>query len=435
MKFEDLPIPAPVLDGIRRTGFTQCTEIQERTLPISLAGKDVAGQAQTGTGKTAAFLIAIFTRLLTLPPSPKSRIASPRALVIAPTRELVVQILKDAQSLGSELGFRMLAVYGGVDYDQQRDALGQEPDILVGTPGRLIDYLKQKVYDFRRLQILVIDEADRMFDMGFIRDLRYMLRKMPPYNARQSMLFSATLSFRVMELAYEHMNLPVKIEISPEQVTAELVEQRLYHVGQDQKFSLLLGILKSEPWERLLIFVNTKREGERLEVRMKQHGFNARAITGDLPQKTRLKVIEQFRDKTLPILIATDVASRGLHIEAVSHVINYDLPQDPKDYVHRIGRTARAGATGHAISLVCEEFAFSLEEIEELIGNKIPVIWAEDKDFITPLPEPPRHTYQRHGPPPHRGRPNQSSRGPGGRSGGGRSGSRPPNRQGRSGHR
>ena len=428
MKFEDLPIPAPVLDGIRRTGFTQCTEIQERTLPITLAGKDVAGQAQTGTGKTAAFLIAIFSRLLTLPPLPKSHTPSPRALVIAPTRELVVQILKDAQSIGSELPFKMLAVYGGIDYEEQRTALGQEPDILVGTPGRLIDYLKQKVYDFKKLQILVIDEADRMFDMGFIRDLRYMLRKMPPYNARQSMLFSATLSFRVMELAYEHMNLPVKVEVSPEQVTAELVEQRLYHVGQDQKFSLLLGILKSEPWDRLLIFVNTKREGERLEARMKQHGFHARAITGDLPQKTRLKVIEQFRDKTLPILIATDVASRGLHIEAVSHVINYDLPQDPKDYVHRIGRTARAGATGHAISLVCEEFAFSLEEIESLIGNKIPVIWAEDKDFITPLPEPPRHEYRRHGPPQH-GRPNQS-RGPGGRPGGG---SRPQNRQRRTG--
>jgi len=428
--FENFPIPPAVLDGIRRVGFTQCTEIQERTLPITLEGKDVAGQAQTGTGKTAAFLIAIFSRLLSLPPPPKGHLPSPRALVIAPTRELVVQILKDAQSLGSELPFRNLAVYGGVDYEQQRTDLSHGPDILIGTPGRLIDYLKQKVYDFRRLQILVIDEADRMFDMGFIRDLRYMLRKMPPYHARQSMLFSATLSFRVMELAYEHMNNPVKIEISPEQVTAELVEQRLYHVEQAQKFSLLLGILKTEPWERILIFVNTKREGERLEERLKQHGFHARAITGDLPQKTRLKVIEQFRAKTLPILVATDVASRGLHIEAVSHVINYDLPQDPKDYVHRIGRTARAGATGHAISLVCEEFAFSLEEIETLIGHKIPVIWAEDKDFITPLPEPPRHEYRRHGPPQH-GRPHQ----PSGRRGGGPGGGpRPQNRQRRTGH-
>jgi ATP-dependent RNA helicase RhlB len=431
MNFENLPIPIPVLEGIRRVGFAQCTDIQERTLPLTLEGKDVAGQAQTGTGKTAAFLIAIFSRLLALPPLPKGHYPSPRALVIAPTRELVVQILKDAQSLGSELPFRLLAVYGGIDYEEQRTALSQSPDILIGTPGRLIDYLKQKVYDFRRLQILVIDEADRMFDMGFIRDLRYMLRKMPPYHARQSMLFSATLSYRVMELAYEHMNNPVKIEVSPEQVTVERVEQRLYHVEQAQKFSLLLGILKTEPWDRLLIFVNTKREGERLEERLKQHGFHARAITGDLPQKTRLKVIEQFRAKTLPILVATDVASRGLHIEAVSHVINYDLPQDPKDYVHRIGRTARAGATGQAISLVCEEFAFSLEEIEALIGNKIPVIWAEDKDFVTPLPEPPRHEYRRHGPP-QRGRSGQPSRG--GPSGG-RSGSRPPNRQRRSGHR
>jgi ATP-dependent RNA helicase RhlB len=417
MNFENLPIPAPVLDGIRRVGFTQCTEIQERTLPITLGGKDVAGQAQTGTGKTAAFLVGIFSRLLTLPPPTRGHTPSPRALVIAPTRELVVQILKDAQAIGSDLPFEMLAVYGGVDYEEQRQALGRPPDILIGTPGRLIDYLKQRVYDFRRLQILVIDEADRMFDMGFIRDLRYMLRKMPPYHARQSMLFSATLSFRVMELAYEHMNNPVKIEVSPEQITAERIEEKLYHVEQAQKFSLLLGILKTEPWERILIFVNTKREGERLEARLNQHGIHARAITGDLPQKTRLKVIEQFRAKTLPILVATDVASRGLHIEAVSHVINFDLPQDPKDYVHRIGRTARAGATGHAISLVCEEFAFSLEEIETLIGHKIPVIWAEDKDFIAPQPELPRHEHRRHGPP-RQGGPHPSSRGRGGERGG-----------------
>ncbi len=429
MKFEDLPIAAPVLEGIRGIGFTNCTEIQERTLPITLEGKDVAGQAQTGTGKTAAFLIAIYTRLLSLPAPPRSRIPSPRTLVIAPTRELAVQIYKDAQALGAALPFRLLAIYGGMDYDAQRDALGEEPDIIIGTPGRLIDYLKQKAYEFRRLQILVIDEADRMFDMGFIRDLRFMLRRMPPYHARQSMLFSATLSYRVMELAYEHMNNPTKVEISPEQVTVEEVEERLYHVGQAQKFSLFLGFLKTEPWERMLIFVNTKREGERLERRLRQHHFNARAITGDLPQKTRLKILEQFRQKTLPILVATDVASRGLHIDAVSHVVNYDLPQDPKDYVHRIGRTARAGATGQAISLVCEEFAFSLEEIEELIGHKIPVIWAEDKDFITPLPEPPRHEYRRHSPPQH-GRPNQS-KGHDGRPGGG---SRPPNRQRRTGH-
>jgi ATP-dependent RNA helicase RhlB len=413
--FDAFPIPPAVLEGVRRAGFTQCTEIQELTLPISLAGQDVAGQAQTGTGKTAAFLIAIFSRLLTLPPPRKGHPPSPRAVIIAPTRELVVQILKDAQQLGSGLPFKMLAVYGGIDYEKQRDELAAGPDILVGTPGRLIDYLKQKVYDFKGLQILVIDEADRMFDMGFIQDLRFMLRRMPPYQARQSMLFSATLSMRVMELAYEHMNNPVKVEVSPRQITAAAVEESLYHVGKSQKFSLLLGLLKSLAWERILIFVNTKREGEELAERLTQHEYHARAITGDLPQKQRLKVIEQFRAKTLPILVATDVASRGLHIEAVSHVINYDLPQDPTDYVHRIGRTARAGATGMAISLVCEHYAFSLEEVEQLIGHKIPVIWADDALFITPLPWHPKRR-----PPSHQGgRPHQPGRRPpGGRPGG-----------------
>ena len=413
--FDLFPIPPAVLEGIRRTGFTHCTEIQERTLPISLAGHDVAGQAQTGTGKTAAFLISIFSRLLTIPPPPAGGRPSPRALIIAPTRELVVQILKDAQQLsaggGSGLPFRMLAVYGGIDYEKQRDELAAGPDILIGTPGRLIDYFKQKVYDLKRLQILVIDEADRMFDMGFIQDIRFMLRRMPPYHARQSMLFSATLSMRVMELAYEHMNNPVKVEVSPKQVTAAAVEESLYHVEKSQKLSLLLGLLKSMPWERVLIFVNTKREGEELEERLNQHQYHARAITGDLPQKQRLKVIEQFRSKTLPILVATDVASRGLHIEAVSHVINYDLPQDPTDYVHRIGRTARAGATGVAISLVCEHYAFSLEEIERLIGHKIPVVWAEDELFVTPLP-----WHRRHKPAPHHaGRPHHAGGRPPGR--------------------
>jgi ATP-dependent RNA helicase RhlB len=396
--FEEFPLPPQVLDNIRRVGFTQCTDIQEGTLPITLAGHDVAGQAQTGTGKTAAFLIAIFSRLLTLPPARRGAVPSPRALIIAPTRELVVQILKDAHQLGTGLPFRMLAVYGGIDYEKQRDELAAGVDLLVGTPGRLIDYLKQKIYDFKGLQILVIDEADRMFDMGFIQDLRFMLRRMPPYQARQSMLFSATLSLRVMELAYEHMNNPAKIEVAPEQITVAAVRESLYHVEKSKKLSLLLGLLKSQPWERILIFVNTKREGEELADRLIQHQHHARAITGDLPQKQRLKVIEQFRAKTLPILVATDVASRGLHIEAVSHVINYDLPQDSTDYVHRIGRTARAGATGIAISLVCEHFAFSLEEIEQLIGHKIPVVWAEDELFVTPLPAPPR----RHDPAAHR---------------------------------
>jgi ATP-dependent RNA helicase RhlB len=398
MEFQEISLRSEVLEGIRQAGFTRCTEIQEMTLPITLAGKDVAGQAQTGTGKTAAFLIAIFSRLLALPIPSREKYPSPRALIIAPTRELAVQIFKDAQALGTATPFKIVVVYGGLDYQKQMAQLESSPDILIGTPGRLIDYFKQKVYDFRRLQILVIDEADRMFDMGFIADLRFLLRRMPPYQKRQSMLFSATLTFRVMELAYEYMNNPIRIEVAPQQVTAQGIEETLYHVEQSQKFPLLLGILKKEPWERVLIFVNTRRQGEILEERLKRQGYTARAITGDIPQKQRLKIMEQFKSKSLPILVATDVASRGLHIEDVSHVINYDLPQDPKDYVHRIGRTARAGATGKAISLACEEYVFSLEEIEALIGHKIPVAWAEDELFIKPLPykSTTRHSYRPH---------------------------------------
>ncbi len=389
-----------MLQGIRQVGFSRCTEIQEKTLPVTLAGKDVAGQAQTGTGKTAAFLIGIFTRLLSLPPPPFGKRASPRALIIAPTRELAIQIFKDAKGLGSGTPFRLLVVYGGADYLKQKSELESGPDILIGTPGRLIDYFKQKVYDLRRLQILVIDEADRMFDMGFIADLRYLLRRMPPYNKRQSMLFSATLSYRVMELAYEHMNNPKRVEVSPQQVTATGIQETLYHVERAKKFPLLLGLMKQQNWERVLIFVNTKRQGEILEERLTRHGFHVRAITGDLPQKNRLKVLEQFKTKQLPILVATDVASRGLHIEAVSHVINYDLPQDPKDYVHRIGRTARAGAEGKALSLACEEYVYSLEEIETLIGHKIPVEWAEEELFVKPIPYRPDSGHKRGAPRP-----------------------------------
>ncbi len=383
LSFRSLSLPPPVLQGIEAAGFTTCTPIQERTLPLTLKGRDVAGQAQTGTGKTAAFLIVIFTRLLERTLSPGGR-SSPRALVIAPTRELVVQIEKDARLLGQFTPFRILSVYGGVDYQKQREDLGRGVDILIGTPGRLIDYFKQKVYDLRHTEILVIDEADRMFDMGFIADLRFLLRRLPPYHKRQSMLFSATLSYRVMELSYEHMNDPVKIEINPEQVTVEEVEQALYHIELRQKFPLLLGLLRRESWERVLIFVNTRRQGDHLSEALRREGYHAAAITGDIPQKKRLKVLEQFRHKTVPILVATDVASRGLHIEGVSHVINYDLPQDSEDYVHRIGRTARAGARGQAISFADEAFVFSLEAIEEFIGNKIPVVWPEDDLFVKP---------------------------------------------------
>jgi ATP-dependent RNA helicase RhlB len=384
MEFTELDLPLAVAEGIRAAGFTTATPIQEAALPVALRGKDVAGQAQTGTGKTAAFLIATFTRLLQSPPPlrPRSDVSVPRALVIAPTRELAVQIEADARLLGQFTGLHPLVVFGGVDYAKQRESLRGPVDLLIGTPGRLIDYLKQRVWSTAHVEVLVLDEADRMFDMGFIADIRWILRRLPPPEARQSFLFSATLSFRVMELTYEHMNNPVQITVSPEQVTVEQVQQVLYHAGRHEKFGLLLGLLRAEEGARVLVFTNTRDEARRLVERLERNGHEARALTGDFDQRQRLRTLQAFKDGTVPILVATDVASRGLHIPDVSHVYNWDLPQDAEDYVHRIGRTARAGAAGKAISLVDEASAFSLDAVERFIGQKIEVEWASDDLFL-----------------------------------------------------
>jgi ATP-dependent RNA helicase RhlB len=381
-EFTSLDVPEPVLEGIRDAGFVTATPIQEAALPLALKGRDVAGQSQTGTGKTAAFLIAAFARCLQHQAPPRSGPTAPRVLIIAPTRELVVQIESDANLLGAHTGLRILSVYGGIDYAKQREALREHCDLLVGTPGRLIDYLKQHVWSPARVEVLVIDEADRMFDMGFIADLRFILRRLPKPERRQSFLFSATLSFRVMELTWEFMNNPTQITISPQQKTVEKAEQVLYHVGREEKFALLLGLLKREGGSRVLMFANTREEARRLEDRLGRNGWKARALTGDVDQKRRLKILADFKDGELPILVATDVASRGLHIEGVSHVVNWDLPQDAEDYVHRIGRTARAGAAGKAISFADESSALALEPIEKFIGQKIRVEWAEDEWFL-----------------------------------------------------
>jgi ATP-dependent RNA helicase RhlB len=383
--FGALDLPAAVQRGIDAVGFERCTPIQQEVLPLSLAGKDVAGQAQTGTGKTAAFLITIFTRLLRHK-VPQVQHPQPRAIVIAPTRELATQIFNDAQQIGQFTALNAMAVYGGIDYRKQREQLQDGCDILIGTPGRLIDYFKQRVFNLRSIEVLVIDEADRLFDMGFIADLRFLLRRLPPYNKRQSMLFSATLSYAVMELAYEHMNDPIKVAVNPEQVTAEKVIHLLYHVGRSEKLPLLLGLFHREQPTRTMIFSNTKRTAEWLARRLSDNGYEAAAITGDLPQRTRIKLVRDFKSGELPILVATDVASRGLHVDDVSHVVNYDLPQDPEDYVHRVGRTARAGASGMAISLACEEYVEALEHIEELTGFKIPIGVATDDLFVQAKP-------------------------------------------------
>ena len=386
--FDSFELPEPVRDGLRAAGFTHCTPIQERTLPISLAGKDVAGQAQTGTGKTAAFLITVFTRLLEKPRAGKP--AAPRALIIAPTRELVMQIANDAKVLGQATGLAIHAVFGGVDYKKQRDDVSAGVEVLIGTPGRLIDYHRQRVYDLRNTEMLVIDEADRMFDMGFIKDLRYLLRQLPPVDRRQSMLFSATLSHDVMELAYVFMNEPVKLSVTPDQLTAERVEHLVYHVGLHEKLPVLVGLLRRERGARVLVFTNMRRSADRIEQMLQANGLNAAAITGDVDQRRRMRILQDFKDGTLPILVATDVASRGLHIDGVTHVINYDLPLDAEDYVHRVGRTARAGASGKAISLACEDYVQGLEAIENYIGFKLPHDFPDDAMLTEHVVHPPR---------------------------------------------
>jgi len=426
--FESLALEPALSQGIHDAGFRNTTPIQAQTLPVALAGRDVAGQAQTGTGKTAAFLIALYQTLLKHPPAPGKKATSIRALIVAPTRELAVQIHHDAEILGKHTGFKHAVVFGGVDYEKQRRQVSEGVDVLIGTPGRLIDYMKQHVFDMRHAQVLVLDEADRMFDLGFIADIRYILRRLPPPHHRLSMLFSATLSHRVLELAYEHMNNPELVRIEPDKRTVDQVRQLIYYPAMEEKVPLLIGLLRQAEARRTMVFVNTKRMAERLESTLNANGFHAQALSGDVPQQKRLRFLRDFHNGDLAVLIATDVASRGLHIPDVSHVFNFDLPQDAADYVHRIGRTARAGAEGDAISFACEEFAVSLPEIEEYIGHKIPFspialeLLAQD---VKPG-KPSEHSHHR---PFKRGRGGGGGGGGGqrsrGRQGGGGRGSRP----------
>lgn len=371
--FSAFDLPAELMQGIDEAGFSKCTPIQAETLPIALEGRDVAGQAQTGTGKTAAFLIAIYKRLLTKPPSEQRKPSQPRALIVAPTRELAMQIHTDAKLLGKYCNMRLCLAYGGTGYESQREAIEAGVEILVGTPGRLIDYFKQHVYNLKEIEAVVLDEADRMFDLGFIKDIRFLLRRCPPPDQRLGMLFSATLSHRVKELAYEHMNNPESVDVEPERVTAERVRQVLYHTANEEKIPLLIGLLNHVDPSRSIVFVNTKRNAERIWAYLEGNGFKTAVLSGDVPQTKRQRLLKEFQEGKLPILIATDVAARGLHIPDVSHVFNYDLPQDAEDYVHRIGRTARVGKDGDAVSFACENFVYSLPEIEGFIGHKIPV--------------------------------------------------------------
>jgi len=372
--FSNFDLHPALLEGLEKAGFTRCTPIQALTLPLALTGRDIAGQAQTGTGKTLAFLIATIDRLLKRPALANRGDADPRALILAPTRELAIQIHKDALAFGSSLGIKYALVYGGVDYDKQREILQRGADIIIATPGRLIDYVKQhKVVSLHACEVCVLDEADRMFDLGFIKDIRFLLRKMPGCKERQTLLFSATLSHRVLELAYEHMNEPEKLVVETESVTTARVRQKVYFPANEEKIPLLIGLLTRDEGARTMVFVNTKIWVEKVARALDHAGFRVGVISGDVPQKKRESLLNRFKRADLEVLVATDVAARGLHIDGVSHVYNFDLPFDAEDYVHRIGRTARLGAEGDAISFACERYAQSLPEIEAFIEQKIPV--------------------------------------------------------------
>ncbi|MCK5639431.1 MAG: ATP-dependent RNA helicase RhlB, partial [Gammaproteobacteria bacterium] len=401
-KFSDFDLPEELMQGIENSGFSNCTPIQAETLPLALAGRDVVGQAQTGTGKTAAFLIALFNHLMKNPLPDQEQKPGVRALVLAPTRELAIQIHRDAETLGKHTGLKLGLVYGGTGYEQQRSMLEQGIDVLIGTPGRIIDYYKQRIFNLKSAQVMVLDEADRMFDLGFINDVRYLLRGMPKPEQRLNMLFSATLSLRVSELAYDQMNDPQTVDVVPEQMTADRVEQQMYYPAAEEKIPLLLGLLKELQPTRAIIFINTKRVAEKVWGYLEGNGFKSAILSGDVPQKKRQSLLAKFEQGEFPFLVATDVAARGLHIPEVSHVFNYDLPQDAEDYVHRIGRTARAGASGIAISFACEDTAFSLMDIEAYIEQKIPVQQINESLLIKPQPRvrlksTPRPAHRRDG--------------------------------------
>jgi ATP-dependent RNA helicase RhlB len=394
-RFSNLELSDSILRGLNEANFNHCTPIQDKALPLLLRGKDIAGQAQTGTGKTATFLLATFQHLIneleyekedsddedddTEKPGADAvftqpqTIKYPRAIILAPTRELAIQIHKDAVQLGKHLDLKLALIYGGTDYQKQLDKVKSNVDIIIGTPGRIIDFYKQNAFTLNNVQVTVLDEADRMFDLGFIKDIRYLLRRMPAPDQRLNMLFSATLSYKVTELAYEHMNNPVLVRIESEEVTSKAIQQSAFCPSNQQKLPLLVGILRQYQPLRSIIFVNTKRCAEQLDAYLNANGYKTAALSGDVPQDKRQRLLNDFQENKITLLIATDVAARGLHIADVSHVFNYDLPQDVEDYVHRIGRTARFGASGEAISFICEEYAYSMPDIEDYIGQKIPV--------------------------------------------------------------
>lgn len=389
-RFQDLNLPAEVLHAIADLNFQYCTPIQAQILPLTLQGRDMAGKAQTGTGKTAAFLLGILTRFMKSRQE-APRPGTPRALILAPTRELAMQIRDDAEKLSKYTPFRTVAIYGGIDYDKQRRMLEQPVDIIVATPGRLIDFVNQSVINLREVEVLVIDEADRMLDMGFIPDVRKIVYKTPPKENRQTLLFSATLDDEVMRLASAWMTDPGKIEIEPDQNATKLIDQQVYIVTDDQKFALLYNILKKEVVEgTALIFTNRRDQAERLCDALYRYGIDSEMLSGAVAQNKRQRILADFKDGRCKLVVATDVAGRGIHVDDITHVINFNIPSQPDDYVHRIGRTGRAGKKGISVTFACEKESFELPAIEELLGRRLSCIMPEEE--MLQLPPPVRKT-------------------------------------------
>ena len=392
-RFIDLDLPIEIQRAVADLGYRYCTPIQAEILPILLAGRNAAGQSQTGTGKTAAFLLALFTGFLrqadSKPPAP----GTPRALVLAPTRELAMQIRKEADALATYTGIVTTAVFGGMDYDKQRRALASgRTDLLVATPGRLLDFMGSGAIRLNLAETLIIDEADRMMDMGFIPDVSKIIRKLPPRNRRQTWLFSATLSPEVMRLASRWMDNPQRVEIQPENITVDTIEQKVYIVPTPKKMPLLMRVLSQPEAMRVIVFANRRDTAEHLANDLRRRGLNVALLSGAVSQEKRIRTLESFRAGKVPIVVATDVAGRGLHIENVTHVINYNLPEDPEDYVHRIGRTGRVGASGVSVAFACEDESFLLPDIEKFIGR--PLVYEQPPDeWLVDVDAPPGVRY------------------------------------------
>lgn len=378
--FESLDLDERILRGIRDLGFETCSPIQGAILPHTLRGLDAIGKAQTGTGKTAAFLITIFNDLLSHSIDGERFIGEPRALVIAPTRELVMQIAEDAKLLGKHTGLRVVTLIGGMDYQKQLQQLELEPvDLVVATPGRLIDFMTRQDLFLESVEILVLDEADRMLDMGFIPQVKRIVRSTPPKQNRQTLLFSATFTQDIINLSEQWTYKPIKIEIEPDSVATANVDQKVYLVSTEQRYQVLKNLLRSDDATSVIVFANRRDQVRSLYERLRKSNIACGVLSGEIPQNKRTRTLEDFKRGKLTVLVATDVAGRGIHVDGVSHVVNYNLPEDPDDYVHRIGRTGRAGATGISVSFASEDDAFLLPDIEALLGERLECVYPPEE--------------------------------------------------------